>query len=160
MSIAYLLTFVSLDAQAQDHTPKVLTEAAHCLAVKDFLSASEHGVITLGYIVDEHSYPGEKVIYVVSYAGPKRSSGVVFAVFFTESGSQQSFDIQNNAGFTLSKNEPSGVSFVTPPLGGIWTQEHLAAGIRQIVKQSRYPIPARDLLAADSSTQCKAYIDR
>jgi hypothetical protein len=71
------------------------------------------------------------------------------------------FNIQNNASFVLSKNEPSGVSFVNPPLGGTWTQEHLASAIKEkeIERQPRFALSLKDLFAADPSLVCESYTD-
>jgi len=56
-------------------------------------------------------------------------------------------------------DEPSGVSFVNPPLGGTWTQEHLASAIKEIEKQPRFALSVKDLSAADPSLVCEAYTD-
>ena len=153
-----LLACFGTITQAQQHVPQLLFRAAHCLAVKHFLPQSSAGKLTFGYLLDEKSYPGDKVIYVVTFAAPTRSNGTVFAVFLSSKHGHESFNIQNNAGFVLSKQEPIGVSFVTPPLGGDWTQEHLASAIREIEKQPRFTISTKDLSAA-SSYSCKSYTD-
>lgn len=157
--IVSLLTCFGTAAQAQQHAPGLLLRAAHCLAVKHFLLQSSTGKLTLGYFLDEKSYPGDNVIYVVAFAGPTRSNGTVFAVFLSGKDSHETFNVQNNAGFALSKQEPIGVSFVTPPLGGDWTQEHLASAIKQIEKAQRFTITAKDILTIDPSVSCEAYTD-
>ena len=156
--IVSLLACLGTTAQARQHVPRLLFRAAHCLAVKHFLPQSSTGKLTFGYLLDEKSYPGDKVIYVVTFAAPTRSNGTVFAVFLSSKHGHESFNIQNNAGFVLSKLEPIGVSFVTPPLGGDWTQEHLASAIREIEKQPRFTISVKELSAADSCS-CKSYTD-
>lgn len=115
--------------------------------------------MTFGYLLDEKSYPGEKMLYVVDYPNPSRLDGFVFTIFLTERDGHQNFNIQNNARFTVSKDADDGVSFVSPPLGGTWTHEHLASAIKQIEKQPRYTILAKDLLSVDSSVSCEAYTD-
>lgn len=157
--IVSLLTCFGTVAQSQQHAPGLFLRAAHCLAVKHFLPQSSTGKLTLGYFLDEKSYPGDKVIYVVAFAAPTRSNGTVFAVFLSGKVGHEIFNIQNNAGFSLSKQEPIGVSFVTPPLGGDWTQEHLASAIKQIEKERRFTISTNDLLSVDSSVSCEAYTD-
>ena len=82
-----------------------------------------------------------------------------FTIFVTEHDGRQDFNIQNNASFVLSKDEFEGVSFVNPPLGGTWTQEHLASAIKRIEKQSRFNISAKELSAADPSVRCESYTD-
>ena len=153
-----LLACFGTIAQAQQHVTQLLFRATHCLAVKHFLPQSSTGKLTFGYLLDEKSYPGDKVIYVVMFTASTRSNGTVFAVFLSSKHGHESFNIQNNAGFVLSKQEPIGVSFVTPPLGGDWTQEHLASAIREIEKQPRFTISTKDLSAA-SSYSCESYTD-
>lgn len=157
--IVSLLACFGITAQAQQPVPRLLFRAAHCLAVKHFLPQSSTGKLTFGYLLDEKSYPGDKVIYVVTFAAPTRSNGTVFAVFLSSKHGHETFNIQNNAGFVLSKLEPIGVSFVTPPLGGDWTQEHLASAIREIERQPRFTLPVKSLFGVDPSVSCEAYTD-
>jgi hypothetical protein len=145
--------------RSQGQPPKLLFRAAQCLAAKKFLPSSKLPKLTLGYVLDEKSYPGQRVAYVVEYAAPARSNGQVYAVFITEHDGHQVFNIQNNASFVLSKGEPSGVSFVNPPLGGTWTQQRLASTIREIEKQPRFTIPVKDLSPVNESIACEAYTD-
>jgi hypothetical protein len=115
--------------------------------------------MTFGYLLDGESYPGERVLYIVKYASPTRSNGLVFAVFLAERDGGQAFSIQNNASFVLSRSDPTGVSFVNPPLGGTWTQEHLASAIKKIEKEPRFQIAVKNLYAADPSCGCESYTD-
>ena len=155
----FLLFCLAAIAQANDRTPPLLLHAAQCLATKNFLHSSRDTSLTLGYYFDEKSYPGEKVIYVVQYASPHRSNGLVFAVFFAHGSGGQVYNIQNNASFILSKDELSGVAFVSPPLGGTWTQQHLALAVRKIEKQPKYPVAVRGLRSVPPSNRCEAYTD-
>lgn len=157
LAIAILVCFRAA-IQAQQPMPSLLFGAAHCLAIKDFLPRSNTGKLTFGYHLDEKSYFPDRVIYVVAFASPTQSSGTVFAVFLTVKDGHEGFNIQNNAGFVLSKLEPIGVSFVTPPLGGDWTQEQLGLAIRKIEKQPRLTVPIKDLSAA-SPSRCESYTD-
>jgi hypothetical protein len=45
------------------------------------------------------------------------------------------------------------------PIGGAWTQEHLASAIKQIEKQPRFTIPVKDLSPVDTSISCESYTD-
>jgi len=159
-----LLACVAATAWPQEQPPQLLIRAAHCLAVKNNFPRSKAPSLTFGFLVDEKSYPGEKVMYVVTYAAPARSNGLVFAIHLTQRDDYQVFDIQNNASFVLTvdprKEDYDGVSFVTPPLGGGWTQERLASAIQQIEKQPRFTIPVKDFLAASPLTNCESYTDR
>jgi len=154
-----LSAFFGAIAHAQQQEPPLLLHAAHCLAVKEFLPTSRTGNFVLGYLLDDHSYPGDKVIYLVDFAAPDRSNGTVFAIVLTTKGGREDFYIQNNAGFVLSKHEPIGVNFVDPPLGGDWTQEHIASAIRRIEKGHRFTFPIKDLYVVDSSVVCESYTD-
>jgi hypothetical protein len=154
-----LLMGLGATVQAQGQTPQLAFRAAQCLAVKDFLPSSKATRLSFGYLLDEKSYPGDKVIYVVNYAAPTRSNGLVFTIFVTEHDGRQDSNIQNNASFVLSRDQFEGVSFVNPPLGGTWTQEHLASAIKRIEKQPRFIISVKDLSAADPSIRCESYTD-
>jgi hypothetical protein len=155
-----LLVFLTATVGAQERAPAILIRAAHCLPVKNFLPSTKKTALTFGYLLDEKSYPGEKVLYIVNYSAPARLNGLVFAIFATEHEGHQIFNIQNNASFVLSKDEPIGVSFVSPPLGGTWTQEHLTAAIKQIEKQPSFSISVKDLLVVDPLADCESYADR
>lgn len=103
-----ILCCLAATVRSQEQPPRLLFHAAQCLASKKFLSSSKATVLTFGYVLDEKSYPGQKLIYVVQYAAPARSTnGQVYAVFVTEHDGHQVFNIQNNAKFVLSKREPS-----------------------------------------------------
>jgi hypothetical protein len=154
-----LLFCLNSTVRQQGQMPQLLFRAAQCLAVKHFLPSSKATRLTFGYLLDEKSYPGDKVVYVVNYAAPAGSSGLVFAIFLTEHEGLQDFNVQNNASFVLSKDELGGVAFVNPPLGGTWTQEHLASAIKRIEKQPRFTISVKDLSAADASIRCESYTD-
>lgn len=154
-----LLICLAAAAGSKDQPPQLLLRAAQCLEAKKFLPPSNAEKLTFGYFLDEKSYPNDRVVYVVNYATPARSNGLVFTVFLREKNGRQEFNVQNNASFVLSKGEPSGVSFENPPLGGTWTQEHLALAIKQIEKQPRLTIPAKDLSSMDTSISCESYTD-
>ena len=154
-----LLMCLPATARSQEQPPQLLLHAAQCLEAKEFLPSLNATRLTFGYFLDEKSYAPAKVIYVVNYATPARSNGLVFAVFLSENNGYQKFNVQNNASFVLSKSELIGVSFKDPPLGGTWTQEHLASAIKQIEKQRRFTIPVTDLSSMDTSISCEAYTD-
>jgi hypothetical protein len=150
---------LTLVSHAQVGGTELLRRAAYCLAEKHFLPPSKGRETTFGYSVDEKSYPGEKMLYVVEYTKPSRADGFVFTIFLTDRDGGQDFNIQNNARFQLNKSGDRGVFFATPPLGGTWTQEHLVSAIRQIEKQPRFTLSSKDMLTIDSSASCEAYTD-
>ena len=157
--IVFLLSFYASTTRPQEQPSQLIVHAGHCLVVKGFLPSSRAKTLSFGYFLDEKSYPGNKVLYVVNFAAPTRSNGLVFAIFLSQDGDHQVFNIQNNASFVLSKEDVHGVSFVDPPLGGTWTQERLASAIDHIEKQPRLAIPVRDFLAVDASCSCDSYTD-
>jgi hypothetical protein len=144
---------------AKEQPPRFLIQAAQCLAAKEFLPPSSAPSLSLGYVVDEKSYPGDRVLYVVDYASRGRTHGFVFAIFLTEKNHLQIFNIQNNAKFVRSKGRVDGIDFVEPPLGGIWTQEHLVSAIKQIELRPAFRVSAGDLTKAVASTKCESYTD-
>jgi hypothetical protein len=156
-----ILLMISLSAtvRSQVQVPQLLIRATHCLAVKDMIPSLKAAKLSFGYLVDEKSYPGEKVLYIVNYASPFRSNGLVFAIFLTQKDNNQIFNIQNNASFVFSSADNDGILFVNPPLGGIWTQDHLASSIKQIEKQPRIDIRVKDIFAASAHTDCESYTD-
>ncbi len=154
-----LVTCFAVTARSQEQPPQLLLRAAHCLSVKSFFPSTTAQELTFGYLVDVKSYPVKRVMYVITYTAPARSSGLAFAIVLTRQDDHQIFDIQNNAAFVLSKRGIHGVSFATPPLGGDWTQERLASAIERIEKQTRFTITAKDMLTIDPSVSCEAYTD-
>lgn len=156
---ALLVLYPVATVQAQGQPPKLLSQTVQCLAAKKFLPSSRASKLTFGYLLDDKSYPRYKVVYVVEYATPSRSNGQIYEVFITEHQGYHMFNIQNNATFFLSNDKQSGVSFVTPPLGGTWTHEHLTSAIREIEKQPRFTIPVPDLTPVSESIACYAYTD-
>jgi hypothetical protein len=154
-----MLIFFSCSSRGQEDGAALLNQAVHCLAAKRFLPLSKMTDGSFGYVLDEKSYPGEKMLYVVKYPKPSRRYGLVFTIFVTDHDGRRDFNIQNNAGFNASKDSDEGVSFTNPPLGGSWTQEHLVSAIKQIAKQPTVALPMKSLVEVDSSVSCEAYTD-
>jgi hypothetical protein len=154
-----LLTCLSATLRSQEQAPQLLIRAVHCLAVKNNFPSSKATALSFGYLVDEKSYPGEKVLYIVNYAPPAHSNGLAFTIFLTQRDDYQVFDVQNSASFVLSRNGIDGVSFTNPPLGGTWTQEHLASAIKRIEKEPRFSISLKELSVAEPSIRCESYTD-
>ena len=148
-----ILLISAVGGSAQEQTPKVLLHVAQCLGEKAFFARSKATVLSFGYVLDEKSYPGEKVVYVVRYID--RDHGEAFAVFLSEHQGQQVFNIQNNATFARTK---AGVQFSGEPLGGVWTQQHLVSAIRRIERQPRFAISVSDL-SPSPRVRCEAYTD-
>jgi len=162
-----LLSCLCITVWAQEQPPELLREAAHCLAAKghggaDWLNirGSKVTELRLGYFVDTKSYPGDRVLYVVSYTGTQRSEGFVFTILLDRHGRRHNFHIQNNAKFVRSKDGIAGINFVEPPLGGIWTQQHLVAAIKKIGRKPSFTVPVRELLAPSALVRCSSYADK
>lgn len=156
LALTFLSFCFSTAAVAQEQAPKLLRDAAQCLVFKTFLKPS---TLDLGYLIDETSWPGEEVLYVVAYSGAGRSKGLVFTIFLSEDGHRQVFNIQNNAKFIRRATGADDIDFGEAPLGGIWTQEHLEAAIRRVEKQPRFLVPFSDLSGASVHTVCQSYGD-
>ena len=82
---------------SQEQTPQLLLHAAQCLEAKQFLPSSKATKLTFGYFLDEKSYPGTKEMYVVIYAAPARSNGLVFAIVLTQRDDHEVFDIRSSS---------------------------------------------------------------
>jgi|HubBroStandDraft_5_1064220.scaffolds.fasta_scaffold413074_2 hypothetical protein len=155
-TVVLSLIFLSTVTRAQDGTPNVLRDAAHCLAVENFeLGKPGSTAIRLGYVIDKESYPGETVMYVVSYTKEDRSKGLVYTIFLTEKDGKSSFNIQNNATFVSSKKD---IHFRNPPLGGVWTQQHVMGAIEEIQKQATYTLGVTEAFSLSASTTCDSYV--
>ena len=166
LTVGLLLTCFRTSLYAQEQPPKVLLGAAHCLA-SDWIDLGnpKATVLSVGYFLDEKSYPGQKVVYVVVYAGPRRSDGQVFTVFLRKDKGHQIFDIQNNATFIRTHKKDAafgkeGVDFVEPPLWGIWTQKHIARAIEQAGLQPRFTLRVQDVLKPLAYARCESLLDK
>lgn len=153
------LVCLSCAVHAQDQGQALLYRATHCLAIGGFLPPSKAAAGTFGYLLDEKSYPGKKMLYVVDYPTPSGLNGFAFTLLVSEYDGRQNFNIENNVRFAVSRDSDEEVSFVDPPLGGNWVEEHLTFAIKQIEKQPKFTITAKDMLTVDSSVDCQAYND-
>jgi hypothetical protein len=140
----------------------VLLHASQCLVAKKFLPPPPPHTdkLLFGSLIDEYSFPGKKVIYVVNFASASHTNGIAFEVFIEEEDTGLSFNIQNNARFEISKKEMSGVAFIDPPQGGPWEEHPFASAIKKIADLPRTTILTKDLSPVDSSTTCEAYTDK
>jgi hypothetical protein len=157
-AFSMFLAVASWGSESQN-PPRILIHTAQCLVAKRFITDTDKGPMTFGYFIDEQSYPGDRVIYVVEHTGQQDGShatGRVFSVFFNGKTGHEKYDIQNNARFTISKNE---IEFNDPPLGGIWTQEHLITAIKIIAKSTKFVVSDKTLATADPAVLCESYVD-
>jgi hypothetical protein len=160
----FVLTLIFLGlcgtARSQDESLTMLTQAAHCMvtAGRDTHKVL-HGnpkALNLGSHGDTTSYPGEQALYIVDYQDSKLSKGLVFVYFVSERKGQRIFRFENNATFIRKKKE---IEFTEPPLGGVWTQEHMEAAIDRIEKQPRVELTVKDLRGSFPGVRCESYAD-
>lgn len=152
----FLLICMSGAAYAQQQTPKILEQAAHCLASKKLIAISPASPLNFGYVIDAKSVPGKKVLYVVATPASNHSAGRAFAIFFRERRRRPLFDIQNGVTFLISGNQ---VNFVVPPAGGSAAEPPFVQAIQQIQGQPMISIADTILLAPANHLQCDAYTD-
>ena len=139
----------------------VLLHASQCLVAKKFLVPPPHAeTLSLGSVIDEYSFPGKKVIYIVNFASPAHPNGSAFEIFIEEEDNGLSFNIQNNARYELSKKELSGVTFIDPPQGDSSEEHPFASAIKKIANAPRVAIAVKDLQPLDPSATCVAYNDK
>ena len=155
-----LLVSVTCAAGNQNDGALLLSRAAQCLAAKSFLPRSKATTLSFGYFLDTNSWPSQRVLYIVNYPNASQRGGFVYTLFLGERDGKQVFNIQNNASFVLSKRGYDGVSFVDPPLWGIWRQQHLAMAIRKIERQPRTTLSVHELSRVEFSFMCQAYTDQ
>jgi hypothetical protein len=144
---------------AQQQTPKVVEQAAQCLAAKKLISVSAATPLNFGYVIDTKSVPGKKVLYLVATPVSNRSAGRAFAIFFRERRRRPIIDIQNGATFLRSGDGPQGVGFVVPPAGGTAAEPPFVDAIQQIEGQPMISIAGTILQGAPKHLQCDAYTD-
>lgn len=154
-----MIICISGAAHAKSEGEALLRRAVRCLTVKEFLPSIKAQKQTFGYLIDETSYPGKKMLYVVNYSDRSRPDGSVFIIFLAKHNGRWDMRIQNNASFRLANDGDEGISFASPPLGGAWTQEHLVAAIKKIEKQPKFTISVQSPPTIDSSVSCGSYTD-
>jgi hypothetical protein len=156
-SLPIILSLLLAATSAERTPPPVLLGVLRCLASKGFVEFAGKNRIRVAYVEDDRSYPGEKVVYLVRYTTPDRLEGELFAVFREDGNGGRGWSIENNATFRWSGN--GTVSFTNPPLGGVWTQEHLVSAVKQMASKSTFNVGADDLRAVPAKETCRAYTD-
>lgn len=164
--VALVLAFLGFGAAAspQDES-SILRQAGHCLVegpgAKKLLH-HDRKELNLGYFVDTTAYPGEKTLYVVDYEESNHSKGpakgLAFVFFVGERDSRRVFRLENNASFVRRKRG-GGIDFVEPPLGGVWTQEHVQAAIEHVDQQGTIEFRVKELKEKFPDVRCESYSD-
>ena len=160
--IAFCLMFC-ISASSEEESLTELTQAAHCLVTTgrdNHRIQILHGnpkTLNLGSYTDTTSYPGERVLYIVDYLDPKFTKGMVFVYFIRQRKGQRIFRFENNGTFIHKKKKE--IEFPDPPLGGVWTQEHVEAAIDRIEKSPKVELFVRDLRESFPGVVCESYAD-
>ena len=144
---------------AENQGRELLNPAVGCLVEKQFLPLSKVADGTFGYLLDEKSNPGKRILYVVHRPSDSRTDGLVFSLFVSDHEGRRIFSIQNNADFSLRDDWPGEISFKASPLGGTWTLDHLVTAIKEIETQSKFTLPIQNLHWPDPTVRCEAYTD-
>jgi hypothetical protein len=155
--ISFLCVFLFTPSLASQNIPTLLTEAIQCLKQKHQLLDTYKMPLSFGYTVDDKSYPGERVIYLVHFPNSSSGENFAFAIFLTYESGKTIFNIQNNASFLTNKYKI--IEFVNPPLGGVWTQQHLSDAIIRIAASPRYRIHKLASNETSGATICHSYTD-
>ncbi len=157
-----LLVMVGLFASAglAQEAPELLSASAHCLVTEnqDWLGLNETKAasVKLGYIIDTKSYPHEKHLFVIAYTGKRQ--GRVFDIKVEIKGAKERFTIENNSSYLHSSK---GISFVDPPVGGVWTTEHLQTAVKRIeLESTQHVLFTKDLRSPRAQTECRSYADK
>ncbi|WP_263353757.1 hypothetical protein [Acidicapsa acidisoli] len=164
-NLALISICLSLTASACPQEPStaqsitLLHQAAHCLvegAESKKLMRHKPKILSLGSYLDTTAYPGEEALYVVGYEDSNPLRGLAFVFFVREKERRRVFRAENNASFVRKKN---GIEFLEPPLGGVWTQEHMEAAIEHIESAPKSDFEVKDLHEKSSDVRCESYSD-
>jgi hypothetical protein len=145
-------------AQSQDASTRLFLTASHCLATeRNWLPVrdSTASAFEAAYIIDTKSDPGVDHIYVVVYTNKEHSKGKAFDLRYKVSAGKTTMDLQNNAGFAISRGH---VVFSEPPLGGTWTQTHLASAIMQAGKRVATVLDPSQVSPPSPDVKCESYV--
>ena len=156
--LSALFGVFALECCAQEPPSELLNAAAQCLVTSklDWLGLNESPIptLSLGSELDMRSYPGEKHFFVVAFTGNHK--GFFFDFKVDSTGAKLRMTIENNAAFVHSRK---GITFVEPPLGGVWTTEHLKAAVKQIELGSRIMLSTDGLRKKSQQVECRSYAD-
>lgn len=158
--ILILLTFASGPVLSQDKSMKLFLGASHCLATEgNWLPVQNTSADSLeaAYVIDVSSDPDVDHIYIVVYTNKKHSQGKVFDLCYKINAGKTTMDVQNNAGFTISRGR---VVFSEPPLWGTWTQTHIASAIMQARTKATTTLSLSQISKPFPDLKCKSYVRR
>lgn len=146
---------------AQDHPPRLLLDGAHCLATdkQDWFGLAQHipSDLNLAYYIDTKSYPGTDLLYIMDYTAPIHSAGRAFALLVDGKEPRFVLRIQYGVQFRRAVDGTGRVELINPSMGGIWTQEHLIAAIREVENgEPTFTVPYAGLLISPDPISCQS----
>lgn len=154
---AFLIFLFCVGALRADEPPKLLVDAAQCLATskEDWLQLGHRKPtdLEMGLVTDDRSLPGERLLYVVDFASPLHTSGSVATFLADGKDPHLTLRLQYNVQFVQSDEGASNVHLVNPPFGGIGTQEHVVNAIHKVGFQT-WTIPVQSLVTRPNDAEC------
>jgi hypothetical protein len=148
MLITYLLLIIAghgaLDSGRLDHR---IRDVAQCLSRKGL---DRRRTANYFAFVDDKSYQNE--IHVVIVSRFRKDFMSVSEFIHHRSIRGVDVNLVNNATFHLNKGR---VLFDNPPLGGVWTQDHLSKSIKIALSAGR--LPHGYLESTGAHVRCRAY---
>jgi hypothetical protein len=159
-AFALTLIFVlSAGALYADEPPKLLVDAAQCLATskEDWLALGRRKPtdLEMGLVTDDKSDPGEQMLYVVDFASPLHTSGSVATFIVDGKEPHLTLRLQYNVHFVQSDEGAQSVQLVNPPFGGIGTQRHVVNAIHKVGFRT-WSIPVQSLVTTPNAAECQS----
>lgn len=157
---ALLLLLASTVLYAQNQSPALLHDAAHCLVTDphQWLDAQTLSAPTLnlGFLTDNKTVLGDRYVYVVVFTNPSRSQGRIFDIRLKRQDHHHIFSIENRATFISSSK---GIEFPVPPVGGQWEQNQLIPAIQRMEHHKFYTSEMKYLRKPIKNVECESNID-
>ena len=143
-------------AHAQKVENATLVSALHCIrdGDHDWLGSalSTRPILHAAAVADNTSYPGHPHLIIAVYSNG--TSGQVYDVERSAKAGKKYLRIENNAAFSLVNGE---IVFDDPPLGGVWTQDHLVASLKRIMSRTQQSFMNSTLMAPQPNVVCSSY---
>jgi hypothetical protein len=141
---------------SQSVSKSMVSDAAHCVVHGDHNWLEEglqQNVIIVSATLDKTSYPKQTHLILLVHSANR--TGQAFDIQVGKTADKRLYTIQNNAGF---KMVGSHVSFTSPPLGGEWTQDHLARSIAKAMRSPLHTLSISSLTNGSSDLECSSYV--
>jgi hypothetical protein len=141
---------------AQSVSKGMISDAVHCVVHGDhdwLANGSQQDAIIVSATLDKISYP--KQTHLILLVHMESESGQAFDFQLGRTADKLLYTIQNNADF---KMVGSHVTFTSPPLGGAWTQDHLARSIAKAMRSPLHTFSISSLTNDSSDLECSSYV--